>query len=321
MLKPIFTLLAAVCAAATVSAQVAMDLTFNRSIYMQYEPIYACVTLRNDSGRPLLFGKRSELQGYVLFEVTDQRGRVVPKRPGAELSVTGLVLEPGQIKRMIVPLNRYYQLDPVGVYRVHAYVSHSQLPAEYKSPELKFYVEPGVTVWKKAVGLPELNEKDPTGVAKERVYNIRSIVENSTKAYYLVIEDDKLIYAVIRVGKAIGYEKFSAEVDMLSRIHLLMPIAPTVFHYLAFSPDGKKFADEYRKTVGTIPMLLRNPDTGLITLIGGETARAGVDFADPNAGLVHVDEMDGTGKMESDDKTKPGQPPASKGLVDLGKSL
>ncbi|NCC94702.1 MAG: hypothetical protein EOM10_15770, partial [Opitutae bacterium] len=78
MLKPILTLLAAICAAATVSAQVAMDLTLNRSIYMQYEPIYACVTLRNDSGRPLLFGKRAELQGYVLFEVTDQRGRVVP---------------------------------------------------------------------------------------------------------------------------------------------------------------------------------------------------------------------------------------------------
>ena len=321
MLKPTFTLLAAICAVTTVSAQVAMDLTLNRAIYMQYEPIYACVTMRNDSGRPLLFGNRSELQGYVLFEVTDQRGRVVPKRPGAELSVTGLVLEPGQIKRMIVPINRYYQLDPVGVYRVHAYVSHSQLPAEYKSPELKFNVEPGVTVWKKAVGLPELNEKNPTGVAKERVYNIRSIVENSTKAYYLVIEDDKLIYAVIRVGKAIGYEKFSAEVDMLSRLHLLMPIAPTIFHYLAFSPDGKKFADEYRKTVGTIPMLMRSPDTGFVTLIGGETARAGADFTDPNAGLVPVDEMDGTGKTEPGDKKKAPQPPANKGLVDLGKDL
>lgn len=321
MSKPILTLFAAICAAVSVSAQVAMDLTLNRSIYMQYEPLYACVTLRNDSGRPLLFGNRAELQGYLLFEVTDQRGRVVPKRPGAELSVAGLVLEPGQIRRMIVPINRYYQLDPVGVYRVHAYVSHSQLPAEYKSPELKFQIEPGVTVWKKEVGLPDLHEKDPAGVAKERVYNIRSIVENSTKAYYLVIEDDKLIYAVIRVGKAIGYEKFSAEVDMLSRIHLLMPIAPTIFHYLAFSPDGKKFADEYRKTVGTIPMLMRNPDTGLVTLIGGEAARAGVDFADPNAGLVRVDELDGTEKAEPGDKSKSPQPPANKGLVDLGRNL
>lgn len=320
MPKPMFTLLAAICAATTVSAQVAMDLTLNRSIYMQYEPIYACVTLRNDSGRPLLFGHKAELQGFVLFEVTDQRGRVVPKRPGAELGVAGLVLEPGQIKRMIVPINRYYQLDPVGIYRMHAYVSHSLLPSEYKSPELKFDVEPGVTIWKKAVGLPDLSEGSSTGVARERVYNIRSIVENSTKAYYLVIEDDKMIYAVIRVGKAIGYEKFTAEVDMLSRLHLLMPISPTVFHYLAFAPDGKKFADEYRKTVGTIPMLMRDADTGLVTLIGGETARAGVDFTDPNAGLVRVDEMDGT-DTNSGDRPKAPQAPASKGLVDLGKDL
>lgn len=59
---------------------------------------------------------------------------------------------------------------------------------------------------------------------------------------------------------------------MLSRLHLLMPISPKVFHYLAFSPDGKKFADEYRKTSGTIPMLMRDPDTGIVTLLGGETA-------------------------------------------------
>ena len=70
MMKSIFPVMAALCAAVTVSAQVAMDLTLNRSIYMQYEPIYACVTLRNDSGRPLIFGRKAELQGFLLFEIT-----------------------------------------------------------------------------------------------------------------------------------------------------------------------------------------------------------------------------------------------------------
>ena len=323
MFKSLALAILIVCTAATASAQMGMDLTLNRSMYMQYEPIYACVTLRNDTGRPLVFGKNPKLQGFLLFEVTDQRGNVVPKRPGAELSVTGLILSPGQIKRMIVPINRYYQLDRIGVYRVHAYVSHSQLPYEYKTKDLKFNVEPGVTVWKRSVGLPNLQPEQPVSeVAKARTYSLRSIIEGSTKAYYLVIDDDKMIYSVIRVGKAVGYEKFTAETDMLSRLHLLMPISPKVFHYLAFSPDGKKFADEYRKTSGTIPMLMRDPDTGIVTLLGGETARAGVDFADPNAGLVRVADLESADDAQATgNRVAAPQPAKDTGLVDLGQNL
>ena len=127
-----------------------------------------------------------------------------------------------------------------------------------------------------------------------------------------------MIYSVIRVGKAVGYEKFTAETDMLSRLHLLMPISPKVFHYLAFSPDGKKFADEYRKTSGTIPMLMRDPDTGIVTLLGGETARAGVDFADPNAGLVRVADLDA---QATGNPVAAPQPAKDTGLVDLGQNL
>lgn len=323
MFKSIVFSVLIVCAAATASAQMGMNLTLNRATYMQYEPIYACVTLRNDTGHPLVFGKNPKLQGFLLFEVTDQQGKIVPKRQGAELSVTGLVLSPGQIKRMIVPINRYYQVDRIGVYRVHAYVSHSQLPCEYKTKDLKFNVEPGVTVWKRSVGLPNLQmpEKPQVDPAKTRTYSLRSIVEGSTKAYYLVIDDDKMTYAVIRVGKAVGYEKFTAETDMLSRFHLLIPISPKVFHYLAFSPDGKKFSDEYRKISGTIPMLMRDPNTGIVTLLGGETAQVGVDFSDPNAGLVRVADLESDDDAFATDNPPPTRHPAKdQGLVDLGQN-
>ena len=62
LLKLLLTPAALVCAAATF-AQVAMDLSLNRTVYMQYEPIYAAVTLRNDSGRALAFGHDPKLQG------------------------------------------------------------------------------------------------------------------------------------------------------------------------------------------------------------------------------------------------------------------
>ncbi|MDY4162467.1 MAG: hypothetical protein SOX97_02655, partial [Sutterella sp.] len=51
-------------------AQVSMELQLNRSVYMQYEPIFAKLKLRNYSGQPLVFGVADELKGELLFEVT-----------------------------------------------------------------------------------------------------------------------------------------------------------------------------------------------------------------------------------------------------------
>lgn len=95
LLKLLLTPAALVCAAATF-AQVAMDLSLNRTVYMQYEPIYAAVTLRNDSGRALAFGHDPKLQGFVLFEIRDSKNNLVPKRPGAEINTTGCCCAPAK---------------------------------------------------------------------------------------------------------------------------------------------------------------------------------------------------------------------------------
>jgi hypothetical protein len=79
-------------------ASVGIGLSFNRTVYMQFEPIYACVTLRNDSGRALLFGNDPKLQGFVLFDIQDSKRRVIMKDENKEISVTGLVMGPGEIK-------------------------------------------------------------------------------------------------------------------------------------------------------------------------------------------------------------------------------
>ena len=123
-------------AALAVHAQMGLDIDLNRTVYMQYEPVYACISLRNDSGRALVFGSDPRLQGFILFEIRDANGRVVPKRPGAEISVTGLILGPGEVKRMVLPVNKYYNIDALGTYRINVYLSHSMLPSEYKSRDL-----------------------------------------------------------------------------------------------------------------------------------------------------------------------------------------
>ena len=267
---------------ATIAAysQIGMRIVLNRKVFMQYEPVYACVTIKNNTGRVLAFGNDPRLQGFVYFIVTDSKGRRVPKIEGKEISVLGLTLKPGEERNMVIAVNDYYNLDTPGIYTVNACVAHNMLPHEYVCREDRsFMIDTGVEIWSQVTGVPDLSDSpDAARPAKERKYGIRLLTEPPDKHYYLFVEDEKMVYGVARIGKKIGTEKFSAEVDMLGRIHLLIPLGAKVFHYLTYSIDGVNTSNTYWKTSDTIPMLYRDPKNGIVSRLGGVEAKRGVDY-------------------------------------------
>ena len=293
-------------------AQLVVSLTFNRTRYMIYEQIYACITLRNDTGKPLLFGSRPEYTGFILFDIRDSNGRLIFPRKGVEISTHGLLLSPGEVRRIVIPVQKYYDLSQAGTYSVYAYVSHNQLAKEYRSKEYLVHVSEGTEIWSKEVGLPDRDEKDKD-VQKGRKYSIRQMQGDRERYYYLRVEDDGFIYAVTRIGTVNSYMKYDVKVDMLSRIHLLMPVAPRVFHYMLFNVDGTNLENSYWKTTDTIPMLFRNPQTGKVDRLGGSRAKKGVDFIDPVQGRVKASDL-----MKTPDAKTPEK---ASGVVDLGDGL
>ncbi|MBR7120788.1 MAG: hypothetical protein IKC94_00920 [Lentisphaeria bacterium] len=299
-----------VLAALPVSGQLSVSLRFNRSVYMTHEQVYACITIRNDSGRPLLFGERPELQGFILFDIRDQNNRLIQRIPGAELQAKGLYIAPGEIKNVVVPLHRYYNLKRAGTYQVHVYISHNNLPREFRSRNAILRISNGAVVWRKEVGLPRDSGNDD-GPAVSRVYSILKLETNREKFYYLRVEDNGRIYAVTRIGQVLAYMEYEVQVDMLSRIHLLMPVAPRIFHYMSFNADGIIQENSYWKTSGTIPMLHRDPRTGVVSRMGGAPARKGVDYDDPVSGQETVSDLLGGSRT----------PRRDSGIVDLGEGV
>ena len=297
------------------AAQIGLAIKLNRSNYMRYENIFACITLRNDTGKPLLFGSTPNLQGFILFDIRDENNRPVPPRKDREITVTGLYLAPGMTKNMVIPLTRYYELTENGRYRVHAYVSHNAVSREFRSKDAAFRITEGLQVWRKKVGLPDTG-KNTSPADAERIYSIKVLENNGFRSFYLQVEDPGHILAVTRIGNEVSYEKFHAEVDMLSRIHLLMPVAPRVYHYMSFNADGLNLASSYWKTTSTIPMLYRDPDSGIVTRVGGETARKGIDYRDPKEGYLSVSEL-----LEDNSANPVPQAPRSETLVDLGENV
>jgi hypothetical protein len=173
-------------------------------------------------------------------------------------------------------------------------------------------------IWKRTVGIPDLYSKLRTQ-SDERTYEIRALHEARRRYYYLVVSDAKHVYGVVRVGHQMGYEKLQVEVDMLSRIHILVPLTPRVFHYLSFSLDGANINNSFWKTSATIPQLYRNPRTGVVTRIGGVEAVRGRDFVDPNKGKLAGSRL----LLEEDiaNVSRTPRPRKSMPMYDIGKGM
>ena len=306
-----FLLLLMMCVSAlTAYSQIGMRIVMNRKVYMQYEPVYACVSLRNNSGRALIFGKDPRLQGFIYFVITDHKGRTIAKRSGKEINTTGLVLKPGEVRDLVFSVNEFYELDNPGIYSINVCVAHNLLPKELKCrTDRTFRIETGVEVWSATVGVPDLSENSKSlAPAKERKYGVRVLTEHPYKHYYLFVEDNEMVYGVSRIGREVASEKFKAEVDMLGRIHLLMPMSSKVFHYLTFSVDGMNTASSYWRTSDTIPTLYRDTKSGIVRRVGGVEAKRGVDYVD----------FKGTPASKL---AEAGAPYAAEGLVDLNKDI
>ncbi len=305
-------------ASTVVFAQVGLEASLNRDVYMQYERIYVCLTMRNNSGRPLLFGKDPALQGFLMFDVRDERNRPMPKRGNEEISVTGLLLQPGEVRKMIFRLDNYYDFTRCGRYRVHAYISHNLLKNEFRSNDVTLSVERGITEWSHTVGLPDLSGKKDAE-QEERTYSIRKLKTGNELAYYLFVESEKKIYCVARIGRVFGIEKVQAEVDNFSRLHLLLPLSSRVFNYQAFGVNGERLENTYWRISDSIPGLFRDAKSGRVRRVGGAKARPGLDFQLPApAGYKTGSQL--LNENEKSLRSKPTPRPYS-GIVDLGQGV
>lgn len=272
-------------AAFPVFAQVSVELALSQEKYMQYEPIFARVRLRNYSGQPLVFGKNEQLKGELLMEIEYDRRIVQPVSP-EEFSMIGTVLMPGQTSEFVFPVNRYYRLHKPGRYTMHAYVKHKMLPSMFRSADCSLEITTGVEIWKRTVGVPDVLAGERTAQQPKkgltlRTFSLRVMEENANRLYYIIVEDKKRVYGVIRAGREISSSSYSIEVDMLSRLHFIVPVANRLYRYMVINLDGKIEQQEMIKREKAAPRLVRDSRNGQVMRIGGVEALPGVDYKRP----------------------------------------
>ncbi len=273
LLLAMLTIIPALC-----RAQLAISLKMNRSHYLQYETVYAKISIRNNSGHAVIFGNDKRLHGKLLFKIIDSQHALVAKISKTAYPMDGVIIEAGKRKNFVVPVSRFYKLKKCGTYRLYAFVEHNMFNDTYRSNDTIFEISKGIVAWKQTVGIPEFMLPRKKQKVVNRTYKMVRLLEGSKKSNYLVIEDKRRIYSVIFLSYELGDERIAHEIDSLSRLHLLIPMSPKIFVYLIIDINGKIDEESVYKRTKTVPAMVRVPSSGKVYITGGARADRKTDY-------------------------------------------
>ena len=289
----IIIFLGILCLLATQSlkAQFGVNLELNRENFLLHESVYAKVSIRNYSGRNLIFGEIAELKGHIEFDVYGPNGELIRPYNTKLNPMNGVVLNSGSTTSVTIPLSRMYHFSLAGSYTIRAVLSHVQLESSYVSKVSSFFIFNGFCVWERRVGVPDVFNKNAGGKIKTRKVRLLNFYDNRKKLFALCIEDSKYVYAVIRLSADIGNKPPQCEIDGLSLIHILTQISPKVFSYYVYDLNGRlQERANYARLNSINPRLIVDSDQGVVTVVGGRKAVKGKDFQEVDPSPIFRDD-------------------------------
>ena len=262
------------------AAQIGLRLEMSQLHFLQYEPVYVQVTIRNLSGHPLAFGEDIGLRGTLRFEISQgSSGRYALLKSKDAPPLKGVILQSGASRAFTCNIGKFYDLRRLGNYTVKAVISHPQLKSSYESNTVQFSVVKGTDIWRTVVGVPQYLMKEAGSTIPSRQYRVVSYNTGKHFLYVLLIEDNDRVYLVRRLGLDLGANlRPQCAVDDLSRLNLLIAASPKVFAYYQYDVTGRLEKKEVRIKSNSVPRLVVNQDVGTVVLSGGRRARRDMDY-------------------------------------------
>ncbi|MBU3664552.1 MAG: hypothetical protein FGM15_01560 [Chthoniobacterales bacterium] len=260
----LFALLAALFAPAA-NAQVRVDISFKRKLYVLYEPLIATVTINNLSGRPLLLEDVDDRQWFG-FSIETDDGRPVPPI-NARYSLAPAAVGPGEKMTRAVNITPLFPLHEFGLYRIKATVYADTFGRYFSSPPLAVEITDGRPIWQEVVGVP-----GPDGRPELRTVTLLSHKLSRTTRLYARIEDKEngRVYATHQLGQFLTFGRPEVMLDVNNEIHILQNSSPKQFLYTHLGLQGEVLARQAYVETGkrSRPSLVKQ-DGGSVAVVGG----------------------------------------------------
>lgn len=251
--------------AATVHAQIQVELTFKRIQYIAHEPILATVKIANNSGRDIDLHDDSG-QHWFGFEITADEGRLLPPL-SQEMAEPALHVEAGKTVTRRINLTSLYPVHEFGTYHVRANVYFPDLNKFFYSPGKVVQVNDARPIWQKTVGVPE----GTPGAGQVRTYSLLSSRFLDHTSLYVRVEnkDTGAVFTTFSLGRIIASVDPQAELDHANQLHVLHCAAPRTWAYSHVGLNGELLAHSTFLETKSRPRLRHTPDD-MIAISGGK---------------------------------------------------
>lgn len=265
-LKKTAALLLALAALLPVArAQIQVETTLKRTLYLAYEPLIVNVSIENLTGNSLNLRDTDSIPWFG-FQVETLDGRpVAPLHSGH--TNPPLLLQPGEKLTRAMNLTPLFPISEFGGYRIRAQIHAQTLGQTFSSQPMNIEITEGRSVFEKTVGVPA-NQPGGGGIRKVSLLTHR--LPNSTQLYLRITDPDAgVIKCTHRLGRLVSYGTPEILFDSANQIHIFQNVAPKAFLYSHIGLNGEVLDRKTYHQNKKRPVL-KLKDDGQVVVIGAQ---------------------------------------------------
>ena len=198
-------------------AQISIDMTIKRRLYLVYEPIVVNVAITNMSGHDLVLDD-SDSQKWFSFQVTTGDGRIIPPLD-LDYKLQPLTIPMGETLKRSLNLSSLYAVQEFGLYRIKASVYSSETQKYYSSPTTDLEITDGKLIWEQTVGVP--------GKQSSRTISLLTFRMERDNMLYIRVQDKEagLVYTTNQLGRVLLTYEPEIMLDKQNGIHVLQLVS------------------------------------------------------------------------------------------------
>ena len=232
-MKTLLVSILALAALFRVSAQVSVDLAMDQDQFLPNEAMRLAVKITNQSGQPVHLGADAS---WLTFSVESADGYVVIKNDEVPV-VDEFDLESSQMATKHVDLQPYFVMDKPGRYKVIATMRIKQWGLTITSAPKSYDIINGAERWSQDFGVLVATNTAP----EPRKYTLvqANYLREQLRLYVQVSSGaGSHVFKVTALGPLVSFSAPEAQVDRVSRLHVLWQTGAQSFSYTIVSPNG-----------------------------------------------------------------------------------
>lgn len=259
-LRSLLLLSLAVAAVATASAQITVDLSIKRRLFIAHEPLVATVTVNNMSGRDITLADTPQMPWFS-FQVNGKAERIIPPR-NPNYSLEPLEIKAGGSMRRSVNLTELYEIGDYGIYRIRANIFFAETQKFFSSRPTAIEITEGRLLWKRVVGSPADDSL--------RNFTLLAHQQGEYTVLYVRTEDREngVVYSTHELGRMLEGQPPSMEFDVANNLYVLQLIGQRDYLLSKISINGE-YLGQTRYTAPKSRMYMRKLDDGQLQVVGG----------------------------------------------------